>query len=475
MTSTTNGVIWSAIERFSVQGIQFLLSIVIARLITPEEYGLLAMLAIFMAVAQTFVDSGFGNALIQKKDRNSTDYSTVFYFSVATAIVLYGGLYLAAPLISDFYHQPQLTLITRWFGLNLILMSLSLVQRTKLSIELDFKTQTKISLVAVIVSGAVGIIMAYKGFGVWALVVQGLVNNLISSLLFWFASRWQPMLVFSTESFRRLFSFGSKLLMSGLLHTIYLNFYSLVIGRVYNAQDVGYYNRAYSISQYPSVNIVTVMCRAIYPVQCEHQNDDKWLEESFTRYLRMGCYIIFPMMTLLAIISRPLVSIVLTDKWLPAADLISILCLAYMWYPVMVFNNQILNVKGRSDLFLRAEIIKKVVAIAILFATLPFGLKWLCWGVLIYNLSDMGLIIHYVKMVMKTGYLRQFKSITGIFLMTCLCMLVSCFCMVLCKSLVIELLVSIVVFSLMYLLLSRSLKINEYFELTHILSRIKHD
>lgn len=418
MSGTTNGVIWSAIERFSVQGVSFILSIIISRLVTPAEYGLIAMLAIFMAVSQSFIDSGFGTALTQKKDRDETDFSTVFYFNIVISILLYGLLYLCAPLIARFYNQPDLTEITRWVGLNLILISLSLVQRTRLSISLNFKVQAKVSFVAVILSGLFGVTLAYHGWGAWALVYQTLSNNLLSTIFLWVVAKWRPMLVFSWLSFRRLFSFGSKILASGLLQTIYLNLYSLVIGKFYNPSDVGFYNRAYSISQYPSTNIVYILCRVMYPIQCEHQDDDKWLIDNFIRYLRMACFIVFPLMMLLAVIAKPLVLIVLTEKWLPAASLISILSLAYMWFPVMVINHQILSVKGRSDLYLKAEVIKKTTAIAILFATLPFGIKWLCWGVLIYNLFDVTLIIWFSKKVIATGYIRQFKALLPITIVT---------------------------------------------------------
>ncbi len=426
--SLKKGVLWSSIERFSAQGISFILGIVIARLVTPGEYGLIAMLSIFMAIAQAFIDSGFGNALIQKKDRSEIDYSTVFYFNIVISIIIYGLLYLCAPLIAKFYNQPALTSVTRWIGLNLIFISLSIVQRTRLNIDLNFKQQAKVSLAAVIISGIIGIYLAYMGFGVWALVSQSLSNNLLSTIFLWITTKWHPMLEFSISSFKRLFSFGSKLLVSGLLHTIYLNLYSLVIGKFYNAADVGYYNRAYTISQYPSTNIVTIITRAIYPVQCEHQDDDVWLENNFLKHLRMICFVVFPLMVLLAITAQPLVNILLTEKWLPAADLIFILSLAYMWYPVMVLNNQILNVKGRSDYFLRAELIKKTVAFIILFATLPFGVIWLCIGVFMYNVFDMILIIWFAKKVLPIGYISQFKSISPIAILSYLAGLVAYAC-----------------------------------------------
>lgn len=412
------GVMWSAIERFSVQGIQFVLTIIIARLILPSEYGLIAMLSIFLAIAQTFVDSGFSNALIQKKDRTEVDFSTIFYFNIFIAFVAYGVLFVSAPSIASFYKEPALTTVTRWVGLSLILNGLSVVQRAKLTVRVDFRTQAKASLVAVIISGLIGVLLAYQGYGVWALVFQTLSSSFLNTLLLWTFAKWLPLWCFSWVSFKSLFSFGSKLLLSGLLHTIYINLYSLVIGRRYSAMDVGFYNRSYQLAGFPSINIVGIITRAIYPLQCEMQDDDERLNASFIQYLRMSCYIIFPLMTVLGVLAEPLVRLLLTDKWLPSAELLSILCFAYMWYPVMVINNQILNVKGRSDYFLRAEIIKKVVAIGILCATLPFGVRVLCWGIVLYNFLDMGIIIYYSRKVISTGYREQVRNIIPLFLLS---------------------------------------------------------
>lgn len=412
------GVMWSAVERFSVQGIQFVLTIIIARLVSPSEYGLIAMLGIFLAIAQTFVDSGFSNALIQKKDRTEVDFSTVFYFNIFIALIVYGILFVSAPSIASFYKEPALTIVTRWVGLSLILNGLSVVQRAKLTVRVDFRTQAKASLVAVIVSGLIGVLLAYQGYGVWALVFQTLSSSFLNTLLLWTFAKWLPLWCFSWGSFKSLFSFGSKLLLSGLLHTIYINLYSLVIGRRYSAMDVGFYNRSYQLAGFPSINIVGIITRAIYPLQCEMQDDDERLNASFIQYLRMSCYIIFPLMTVLGVLAEPLVRLLLTDKWLPSAELLSILCFAYMWYPVMVINNQILNVKGRSDYFLRAEILKKVVAIGILCATLPFGVRVLCWGIVLYNFLDMGIIIYYSRNVISTGYEEQARNIIPFFLLS---------------------------------------------------------
>lgn len=275
------GVMWSAVERFSVQGIQFVLSIIIARLVLPSEYGLIAMLGIFLAIAQTFVDSGFSNALIQKKDRTEVDYSTVFYFNIGVAILVYVLLYLAAPFIGRFYSEPLLETVCRWVGLNVVLNSFTLVQRTRLIISSDFRTLAKASLISVIISGVVGVYFAWLGYGVWALVAQSLGNSLLNVIFLWAFVAWIPKKEFSLKSFRRLFSFGSKLLVGALLHTIYLNLYTLVIGRFFNSTQVGYFNRSQTFAVFPSSNLTEIVNRAMYPVLCERQGDDEALIQAF--------------------------------------------------------------------------------------------------------------------------------------------------------------------------------------------------
>jgi teichuronic acid exporter len=414
-SKTVKSVFWSAIERFSVQIVQFVITIILARLVAPSEYGLIAMLAIFIAIAQSFVDSGFTSALVQKKNRTETDFSTVFYFNIVISLIAYLVLFLSAPYIALYYREPLLELVCKWLGLSLIIQSLSIVQVAKLTVLLDFKTQARASLTAVIISGILGVYLAYSGYGVWALVVQSLLNNLLNTIFLWMLAKWIPKLIFSWSSLKTLFSFGSKLLLSGLLHTIYINLYSLVIGRKYSATDVGYFNQASTSARFPSVSLMAIISRAIYPIQCENQDKDEILASSFIQYLRMCSYIIFPVMICIAVLAKPLISVVLTDKWLPMSDLLTILCLGYMWIPIMVLNNQILNVKGRSDYFLKAEIIKKIVGLVILLVTVQFGLTIICIGLFLYNIFDMLIIIYYSKKVINTGYYKQFKSVFPIF------------------------------------------------------------
>lgn len=414
-------VMWSAIERFSVQGIQFVLSIIIARLIAPSEYGLIAMLSIFLSIAQSFIDSGFSNALIQKKNRTNIDYSTVFYFNTIVSFIVYFLLFFASPYIAVFYQEPQLEIVTKWVSLGVVISGFSIVQRAKLTISLNFKIQAQASLIAVVISGVVGIILAYFQYGVWALVFQSLLNNVISTLLLWVLSHWWPLWTFSWQSFKSLFTFGSKLLIGGLLNTVYINLYSLVIGRWYSAADVGYYNRAYSLASFSSINIVGIISRAMYPILCQLQDENERLNVYFLRSVRFSCFLIFPLMTGVAVLSRPLIQLVLTDRWLPASELLSILCLAYMWYPVMYLNWQILSVNGRTDLSLKSEIIKKIVSIFILVLSIPYGIQLMCYGVLLYNICDIIIISFFVRKVVPLSFWGEMKvllPLLGISLLT---------------------------------------------------------
>lgn len=397
---TAKGVVWSGIERFSVQGIHFVLSFVIARQLLPSDYGLIAMLGIFTAIAQTFIDSGFSNALIQKQNRTNVDYSTVFYFNVAVGIIMYFLFLFCAPWISSFYNEPQLSSIIGWIGLNFIISSLATVQRAKLTVELNFKFQAYISVVAVVLSGSLAVWMAYNGFGVWTLVCQNLVNNGITVLLLWMTAHWYPFWIFSWESFKELFGFGSKLLAGGLIHTLYTNMYTLIIGKVFNAVDLGYFNRAFSITQYPSSNITNIVSRVTYPVECQIQHDNELLQAKYFSFIRSVSFVVFPMMIGLCVLCEPFIRIVLTDKWLGVVPYARIMCFAYMWNPIMVMTWDLLNVKHRSDYSLKSEIIKKATAFCILFVTIPFGIKVMCAGLILYSLADLFIITRYVKKIL---------------------------------------------------------------------------
>ena len=400
-SKATNSVMWSAVERFSVQGIQFILTIIIARLVSPSDYGLIAMLGIFLAIAQTFIDSGFSNALIQKQDRTETDFSTVFYFNIVVGIIVYLLLYLCSPFIASFYNEPKLDLVTRIVGLNLIISSFSVVQRAKLTIALNFKLQAVASLIAVVISGAIGVYMAYVGYGVWAIAVQALLNNFLNTLLLWVLTKWMPSICFSWRAFRVLFKFGSKLLLAGLLNTIYLNLYSLVIGKRFSATSLGYYNRTSTIVQFPSNNLSNIINRAMYPILCETQENNEKLLYIYKNSIRIISFCIFPLMTILFCLAKPLIYIVLGEKWLPCIPLLQILCIAYIASPLMLFMSQLITIQGKSEYALKGEIYKKSTAVILLLATMPFGLEIMCIGLIIYSFFDFIIMYSFLKKILS--------------------------------------------------------------------------
>lgn len=415
---TVKGTLWSSIERFSVQGISFIVMIIMARILTPADYGLVGMIAIFMAISQSLIDSGFSQALIRKQDRSEVDNSTVFYFNIAIGISLYLILFFCAPLIAKFYKEPRLITITRVIGLNLIFNSLSVVQRALYTINLNFKTQAKATLIGAIVSGGMGIWMAYSGYGVWAIVIQQITNFALISICLWIFSKWRPILAFSKESFKELFNFGSKLLASGLINTIYNNLYLIIIGKIFRASDLGYYTRAHQFTDFASSNLTGILQRVSYPVLCTIQTEDTRLADVYRRLLRISAYIIFPLMMGLAAVARPMVLTILTEKWLFAATLIVPLCFSQMWYPVHAINLNLLQVKGRSDLFLRLEIIKKIIGIVVICITIPMGLVAMCWGTVFNSIIALIINTHYTGELIHLGFLKQMWDLLPILLLS---------------------------------------------------------
>ena len=408
---TVKGVIWSAVDRFSAQGIQFVFSILIARLLVPEDYGVIAMLNIFLAVSQTFIDSGFGTALIRKIDRTETDFSTVFYFNIAVAVFFYLGLFFAAPAIANFYNTPLLVPVTRVTAINLVIGSLSGIHNAKLSIEIDFKSRAKVSVVSAVLTGAVGLWMAYSGYGVWALVVQTVFAGIIRTIMLWIIVKWYPKLVFSWKSFKEMFSFGSKLLVSGLLDTIYNNIYPLVIGKVFSPTTLGVYSKANSLAQFPSSNITSVLHSVTFPVLSTIQNEEDRLAAAYKRFLRIAAFVVFPLMMGLSAVADPFIRLALTDKWEGAIYLLQIICFCMMWYPIHSINLNILQVKGRSDYFLKLEIIKKVQGVIVLCITVPIGIVAMCYGSLISSIICLIWNTYYTKKLLGYGFFAQMKDL----------------------------------------------------------------
>lgn len=412
---TVKGVFWSAVERFSVAGISFVFGLVLARLLSPSDYGIIAMLNIFMAVSQTFIDSGFSSALIRKIDRTETDNATAFYFNIGVGVACYLILFFAAPLIARFYDEPILVSVTRVVGLNLLFNSLCVVQQALLTVRIDFKTQAKISLTATVLSGVIGIVLAYKGYGVWSLVVQTVSSASFRMVLLWVLARWRPRARFSKASFRELFSFGSKLLASGLLDTIYNNLYTIVIGKKFTSASLGVYARAEHFAQFPAVNITGILQRVTFPVLSTIQNEDERLRVNYRKFLRLSAYAVFPLMMGLVAVADPLVRWILTDKWEGAILFLQILCFALMWYPIHAINLNLLQVKGRSDLFLKLEVWKKIIGVVTLCVTIPLGLTAMCVGRIVTSLIALFINTYYTGKLIQVGYWVQMKDLLPIF------------------------------------------------------------
>lgn len=440
---TVKGVVWSCVERFSVQGVQFLVLLVIARILDPKDFGLVGMLAIFLAVAQTLIDSGFSQALIRKQNRTEVDNSTVFYFNIIVSTLLYLLLYIAAPWVADFYKEPQLTALMRVLCLIVVINSFGVVQRVLYTAVLDFKTQAKASLVAAIISGGLGIYLAKSGCSVWTLVWQQLLNAGINTILLWVFSNWYPKMEYSWRSFRELFAFGSKLMASGLLDTMYNNMYTLVIGKVFTATSLGFYTQADRFTRLPSSNLTGVLQRVTYPILCSIQDDNERLMSNYRKLLRLSAFIIFPLMCLLAGVAYPLVELLIGEKWRFVATLIIPLSFTMMWWPIHAINLNLLQVKGRSDLFLKLEIIKKIIGVAVLVASIPFGLLFMCYASIATSIFCLLINTYYTGKLIGVGFVMQMRDLSGSLTLSVIVFITAYFCTSTIDNILLQLIVGI--------------------------------
>lgn len=373
-SKTLKGLFWSFTELLANYGIQFIIQIVLARLLLPEYFGIIGMILVLIAISNSLVDCGFSQALIRDQDVSQEDYSTVFHFNLIISILLYIILFISAPSFSVFFGVSQLVEIIRVLSLVLIINSLSITQKVKLTKILDFKTLTKVNIIAAFSSGSISIAMAFAGFGVWSLVANMLALQFVQTLLLWIFNRWIPSIVFSIQSFKKYFGFGYKLLLSGLIDSIYNNLYFLIIGKLYSATQLGYYTNAVRIRDMASQSIVAAVQRVTYPVLSSTQEDEKRLKSVFRNMIKTTGFVNFPLMIGGAVVATPLFQLLFGEKWLPSVLYFQLLCIAGMLYPIHALNLNILKVKGRSDLFLLLEIIKKIVVTILIALSLFFNL-----------------------------------------------------------------------------------------------------
>jgi O-antigen/teichoic acid export membrane protein len=468
-----NGMLWTVIEKISIQVVQFIIGIVLARLLMPSDYGLVGMLSIFIAISQWLMDSGFTTALMQKRDRSDIDFSTVFYFNLFISVIFYIILFVSSGIIADFYSQPELALITKVLAINLIVGSFCIVQNTKLTVDLNFKSITIANVVAVILSGSVGIVMAYNGFGVWALVWQSVCRALTLTIIIWKVSEWKPGFEFSFESFRTLFNFGSKVLAAGMISTVFRNIYSVLIGKVFDPNELGFFTRAQGFTDLTSQTITSVVSKVSFPILAEMQNDKERLVSTYRRLVRMTSFFVFPTMSLLAIIAEPFIRVLLTDKWMGVVPLLQLLCLARVFTPISTLNMNILNVVGRSDLFLKIDMIKIPLIILSLLITLSLGVKAVVIGHVVVSVLSYGINTYYPSKFYQYGLINQLKDIRAILFATLIMSIVVAIVGIHIEYNLLRIVVSVILGGLVYLFISYLLKTSEFNELKAFISKWK--
>jgi teichuronic acid exporter len=405
-----DALLWSTADTGGRQALQFLVSVILARLLSPAEFGLLGMLSVFLAVAQSFVDSGFGSALIQRSDISEADKSTVFFFNLAAGGVMAACLYLAAPWIAAFYKEPPLTALSRFMALNLLIGAFSSVQVALLARELNFRTPWKVGMIATAVSGGVAIWMATHGFGVWSLAVQMVASTLLTAILLWTLCAWKPRWIFRTESLRRLFGFGSKVLAAGLINTVFERTQLLLIGKTFNPVELGYYTRAYSTQQAPATVVSTIINKVTFPVFSTVAGDPPRLKRGARQAVGSLMVLTLPMMVGLAAIARPLVSALFGNRWLPCVPYLQVLAIVGAFWPLHIVNLSLLTAAGRSDLYFRAEVIKKTIAGAALLLTFQISVMAMVWAMLAANTVCYLVNVHFACKVIPYGVAEQARD-----------------------------------------------------------------
>lgn len=408
---TIKGASWSFIDSIAGQGITFIVGLVLARILSPDEYGLIGIILIFVSIFNSIVDSGFSNALIRKKDANDIDYSTVFIANLVISIVLFGVLYISSPVISKFFSLPQLIPLLRVMGSILIINSFAIIQRTIFTKKVDFKTQTKVSLISSISSGIVGIGMASYGYGVWSLVGQQISRQFLNSLFLWIYSDWFPKIKFSIQSFKELFRFGWKLLVSGLIDTLWREIYQVIIGKWYAPATLGQYTRAQQFASICSSNLTTVVQRVSYPILSSVQDEKERLKNGYKRIIKVTMLLTFTLMLGLAAVSKSMILVLIGEQWLPSVPFLQIICLQMMLYPLHSLNLNMLQVQGRSDLFLKLEIIKKIIAIGPLLLGIFVNIYWMLGGSVITGFIAYYLNAYYSGPFLNYSIKEQVKDI----------------------------------------------------------------
>lgn len=460
--SVISNFIWRFAERCGAQIVTFIVSIVLARILAPEEYGTIALVTVFTTILQVFVDSGLGTALIQKKNADDLDFSSVFYFNLFMCLVLYLAMFLAAPYIARFYDDISLIPIIRVISLTIVVSGVKGIQQAYVSRNMLFKRFFFSTIGGTLFSAVLGIIMAYAHFGVWALVAQQLSNSIIDTLILWVTVRWRPQLMFSWKRLTKLLSFGSKLLASSLLDTIYSNLRNLIIGKIYSSSDLAFYNQGDKFPKVIVTNINSSIDSVLLPSMSSVQDNHEKVKSMTRRAIKTSTYIMAPLMMGLAFCATPIVQLVLTDKWLPCVPFLQVFCITYMFWPVHTANLNAINAMGRSDLFLKLEIIKKVIGLTLLFITMRISVMAMAYSLLISGLLSQIINSWPNRKLLNYGYLEQVKDILpAILLAVIMGVIVYCVSFIGLNS-ALTLLIQILLGMFVYLMGSKLFKLESY-------------
>ncbi len=408
---TISGILWSGVQKFGSLAISFIANIVLARLLTPDDFGCIGMLAIFIVLSQTFIDGGFGAALVQKKNPTEEDYSTIFYWNILVAILLYAILFVTAPFIADFYRIPLLSDILRVQGISLIISSFYIIQTNRLVKQLNFKTLSLVTVIATLIGTLIAIIMAYQGCGVWSLVAKEMITVLVTVVLLWYLCKWRPLLKFSFSSLKSLFSYGSMILLASLTNRLYENIQGLIIGRAFSAKDLGFYTQAKKIEEIPVNTFADVVTQVTFPVYASIAEQRDYLKDIIRKNVKVVNFLAFGVMALLLVVAKPLFIMLFTDKWLPSVPLFRVLCVAGMLVPLNNVNTQLFKGVGRSDIFFILQFVKRLIGLVIILISIRWGLMAMMWAVALNAYVFYGLNAYYTKQILDYTLREQFYDI----------------------------------------------------------------
>lgn len=465
---TVKGVGWSAADAFLGQGVTFIVGLVLARLLTPEEYGLIGIVTIFTTIMLGVVDSGFSNALIRKSEVTEEEYSTLFIFNLAVSVFMFALLYVGAPYIATFFERPQLVELVRVMGLLLILQALSIVQNTILSRRIDFKTKTKASLFSAVISGVIGILMAYIGFGVWSLVAQQLSRQFFYSSCLWLFNHWWPKLIFSIQSLKYMWGFGWKLLVSGLLNSIWKEIYQVVVGKFYSPATLGQYTRSKQYASLFSSNLTTIVQRVSYPVLSQVQDDKERMISAYRRVIKTTMFVTAICMIFLGSVAEPLIYCLIGSQWHIAAKFLPLICISMSLYPLHAINLNMLQVQGRTDIFLYLEILKKVIAIGPICLGIFIDIYWMLAGTIFFGIIAFFLNSYYTGKSLGYTSWKQLKDIAPSYGISFLIAISVYFLKFLPISNWIILPIQIIVGAVVFFLVCETTKLEEYIEVKGI-------